>query len=78
MRFPLLLVAGLIPFFVEGQTAKPTSKQGPTVQELQQQIQKNQQQIIDLQGQLLACQGVVKANAANPMKEAIEAFQTFE
>ena len=70
----------------------PAKKKGPTIQELQQQVidlqakgqglqeqvQKSQQQVIDLQGKLLECQGAVKSNAPNPMKEALEAFQTFD
>lgn len=71
----------------------PTKRKGPTIQELQQQqiidlqtrgqglqeqVQKRQQQVIDLQGKLLECQGAVKSNAPNPMKEAFEAFQTFD
>lgn len=54
----------------------PAKKKGPTVQGLQQQV-------IDLQTKLMECQGEVKAAHAvavsppNPMKEALEAFQTF-
>ncbi len=45
-------------------------KKGPTVQELQQQV-------IELQTKLMECQNTAKANAPSPMKDALEAFQTF-
>lgn len=48
----------------------PKKKTGPMVQELQQQV-------IDLQTKLMECQNTAKANAPGPMKDALEAFQTF-
>lgn len=62
----LCLIGMALPVYAQG-TPK---KKGPTVQELQQQV-------IELQGKLMECQNTAKANAPSPMKDALEAFQTF-
>lgn len=68
LRLALITICFLACPSLYGQTT--AKKKAPTVQGLQQQV-------IDLQTKLMECQNTAKANEPSPMKDALEAFQTF-